>query len=383
MDLHLHVPGTDNKLGGVYSRAFENAVNLYVVSAYLTEWDTSLRLGPSCRHFRLIIGKDFGITRKAACEKVMKWLPAARKAQFMVADNILGFHPKAIFWQEGDGKCYALVGSSNLTRAAFEKNYEANVHCEITPATFAGAKAWVKEIEKHCVVVSEDWLASYPEGPTPRRGPSGKLPIVAPGTKLLPLPSPPNISTLVKARRKQLRRYEATKAPLLRLFGSCARGEVDSATFFELLPRFWSWDVGNRLQGDGWERRGKGSDFRALSQSFLRILAADAGDRDDAVVLEIDKLAIQGVESRRAFLSEMLCLAFPAEFPVLNQPVKNFMKEVRFRAPRGATEGGRYLDLAKKLRVSLLQAPAYPAKNLAELDTVIWAVYGKPAKEAS
>lgn len=178
-----------------------------------------------------------------------------------------------------------------------------------------------------------------------------------------------------------MRRYASTQEPLLSLFRSCANGAIDSATFFQRLPDLWSWRVGNRLQGDGWERRGKGSDFHALCQSFLRILETDTADRDDVVVLEIDSLAAQGVETRRAFLSEMLCLAFPAEYPVLNRPVMDYMKAIRFRAPRGATEGGRYLDLAKKLRVSLLQNPRYPAKSLAELDTVIWRAYGKAAKQ--
>lgn len=383
MDLHLHSPNIDSKLAGTYARAFGHAVSLFVVSAYLTDWDASLKLGKGCRHFRLIIGKDFGITRKLACEKVMKWLPAARKAQFMVADNILGFHPKAIFWQEGDGRCFALIGSSNLTRAAFEKNYEANVYTEITLAAFAAAKAWVKEIEAKSVVVSGDWLATYQESAAQRPKATGKRSVVPAGTKVLLLPSPPDIADLVKARRKQLRRYVATQKPLLRLFRNCASGAIDPAMFFDRLPDVWSWEIGNRLQGDGWERRGKGSDFQALSQSFLRILETDAADRDDAVVLEIDNLAAQGVETRRAFLSEMLCLAFPTEYPVLNQPVRDYMKAIRFRAPHGATEGGRYLDLAKKLRVSLLQNPRYPAKNLAELDTVIWRVYGKPAKQAS
>ena len=367
----------DSKLSATYARAFGNAVTLFVVSAYLTDWDGSIKLGKGCRHFRLIIGKDFGITRKAACEKVMRWLPAARKTQFMVADNILGFHPKAIFWQEGDGRCYALIGSSNLTRAAFETNYEANIVTEVTPAAFTIAKAWVKQIEANSVVVSGDWLASYKESPAQRPKAGGRQRSGPVGIKVLPLPTPPDIAHLVRARRKQLRQYVATQKPLLRLFRSCASGAVDSGTFFDRLPGRWSAAIGNRLQGDGWERRGKGSDFQALSRSFLRIFDADTADRDDLVVAEIDDLAARGVETRRAFLSEMLCLAFPSEYPVLNQPVRDYMKAICFRAPRGTTEGGRYLDLAKKLRVSLLQNPGYPAKNLAELDSVIWRVYGK------
>ena len=65
-----------------------------------------------------------------------------------------------------------------------------------------------------------------------------------------------------------------------------------------------------------------------------------------------------------------------------NSGVKDYLKAIKFRGPRGASEGGKYLDLAKKLRMSLQQNPRHPAKNVAELDTIIWRVYGKPPKAA-
>lgn len=79
MNLLLHTPGTDSSLFQNYQRAFKNAIELFIVTAYLTEWNTSLKLNPKCSSFRVIIGKDFGITRKAACKDVMRWLPANRK----------------------------------------------------------------------------------------------------------------------------------------------------------------------------------------------------------------------------------------------------------------------------------------------------------------
>ena len=100
MDILLHTPSGNNNLSIHYTAAFKNAVELFVVTAYLTEWDSSLALNPSCRTFRIIIGSDFGITRKAACEKVMRWLPSNQKSKFLVADSITGFHPKAVFWKE-------------------------------------------------------------------------------------------------------------------------------------------------------------------------------------------------------------------------------------------------------------------------------------------
>jgi len=163
MDLLLQAPNIDSELSSYYKRAFKNAVELFVVTAYLTEWDASLELNPECRSFRVIIGRDFGITRKAVCETVMRWLPPKRKAQFMVADRIGGFHPKAVFWKEEEGKCFAIVGSSNLTQAAFGTNYEANVFFTLSGADYAKGKEWVKHIEKQSVVVSEDWLKKYKE----------------------------------------------------------------------------------------------------------------------------------------------------------------------------------------------------------------------------
>jgi hypothetical protein len=73
----------------------------------------------------------------------------------------------------------------------------------------------------------------------------------------------------------------------------------------------------------------------------------------------------------------MLCLRFPTEYPVLNNPVKAYLVDVQFSGPRGASEGVHYIDLARKLRKSLIDNPSHPAKNLAELDTVIWLAYGK------
>jgi HKD family nuclease len=131
MKLILHLPNEKGILSEYYRQAFNAATELFIVTAYLTDWDESLELNSGCRGFRLVIGKDFGITRKAACEAVMRWLPSKRKSQFLVADLIDGFHPKAVFWSESDNY-YAIVGSSNLTRAAFETNYEANVYSRIS-----------------------------------------------------------------------------------------------------------------------------------------------------------------------------------------------------------------------------------------------------------
>ena len=292
---------------------------------------------------------------------------------------IIGFHPKAVFWKESNGECFAIVGSSNLTQAAFETNYEANVFANISSSEYLAAKQWIRSIETRAIPVSEDWLNQYKEsapingGGGKRRGEKTRIEPLVP----LRLPKPAGTKRRIEVRRRQLEAYKEQQDGLIDLFRRCAAGQISSNQFYEELPSYWSYQIDDRLQGAGWERQGKDSDFRALSISYLRILDAPDEERDDVVEEEIDSLHHNGVVTRKAFLSEMLCLQFPHEYPVLNKPVQDYLRAVKYRGSRGASEGSRYVDLARKLRASLIQNPDHPAKTLAELDTVIWLKYGK------
>lgn len=378
MKLILHSPSSSSEITDIYKQAFSEAVRLYVVSAYLTEWDISLELNSECKKFRVIVGKDFGITKKSACLDLMGWLPAERKSQFLVADAIDGFHPKAIFWIDKKGKSFSLVGSSNLTKAAFEKNYEANIYSEISKNEFTKAEKWIMEIEEQSVVVSEDWLKEYQERkPAPQKKKSKTHTGEGSSIIALRLPTPSGSKQQVKIRRKQLAAHKNLKDSLENYFLECSMGKISSSEFYDRLPSVWSWESGNRLQGSGWERKGKASNFRELSTSFMNILNSSSDDRDDVVARELDRLKASKNSARKAFLSEILCLTFPDKYPVLNKPVHNYIADIEFRAPQGASEGAAYIDLAKKLRASLAQNPKHPAKNLAELDTVVWLEYGE------
>jgi HKD family nuclease len=374
MNLLLQTPDSNGELSQCYGRAFTRGVELFIVTAFLTDWDTSLRLNPDCRHFRMIVGRDFGITRKAACKAVMRWLPPEQKFQFMVADLISGFHPKAVFWKEPNGKCFSIIGSSNLTQAAFETNYEANAISQISDTEYAAVKEWVKNIEKHAVPVDANWLRKYKEADTGgiRGKKNAKSRNDATPSDGLELPKPKGAKKQIRIRREKLDAYAKKRKGLIGLFRRCADRQVSSAQFYEQLPQHWSNALGDRLQGTGWEIHGKKADFQALSKSYLKILDATDEDRDDIVAEEIDALRKQRVPTRRAFLSEMLCLEFPEEYPVLNTPVEDYLRAVNYKFVRGASEGSGYIELAKKLRYSLLHNPGHPAKNLAELDTVIW-----------
>ena len=106
--------------------------------------------------------------------------------------------------------------------------------------------------------------------------------------------------------------------------------------------------------------------------SLVRVVDAADFYRDDVVTEEIDRLAEEKVPTRGALFSEMLCQFFPNQYHVLDKPVKSWLESTGFTPPARATEGIRYIDLARKLRTPLARTPNHPATNLAELDTVIW-----------
>jgi len=378
LELILHGPKSENGLPAAYRLALENAIELYIVSAYLTEWDPPATLNANCARFRIIIGKDFGITRKAACSAVLSWLPPQKRSMFLVADLVGGFHPKAAFWKDNADKCYAIVGSSNLTKAAFNGNFEVNVSTEISAAEFEYASNWISEIEPLCVPVSEDWLAQYVESSQTGRkagraaqlekmGKSVSQPVVS-----LKIPRPAGMVQELKNRRVVLENFKKKRTDLKKLLMKCADGGVTSSEFYEALRTYWGYDPGTRIQYSGWERKGKASNFSELSKSLLRVLSASKQLRDDFVQQEIDRLADLRVPTRKALFSELLCLHFPKSYPLLNSPVEWYLEQNKFRAPRGSTEGGHYIDLSRKLRAALKQNPNHPAKTLAELDAVIF-----------
>ncbi|MCY7294607.1 phospholipase D family protein [Alteromonas sp. a30] len=376
VSLFLHSPNSTTELNKTYKTAFAEAVELYVLSAYLTHWDSSLPKLPKCENVKIIVGKDFGLTRIQACKNVTKWLPPQFKFSFLVADGIQGFHPKAIFWKNTSGHCYALIGSSNLSHAAFNKNVEANIVSNITLAQFNDAKQWVNEIAKLCVPVTPNWLNCYKEASiSTSRVESNQ---VTQRVSSVELPNPLNAAALVKKRRAQLAKHNKVKPEFHSLFEQCASAEVTSLAFYERLPKYWYLEdfQGSRLQGKGWERKGKTANFRELSKSFVSIVNASDENRDSVVVNELDKLEASNNSARKAFFSEMLCLAFPEQYLVLNSPLKSFLKAIGFAYPKGASQGAKYLLVTQTLRASLQQNPKSQAKNLAELDILLWQAYG-------
>jgi len=101
-----------------YDRAFKEATELYIASAYLTEWNASNPLNKVCKRVLFVVGTDFGLSRKKAMFEVLRWIPKGASFLFKaVPRNQLpgGFHPKVVFWKTKSGERYCVLGSSNLS----------------------------------------------------------------------------------------------------------------------------------------------------------------------------------------------------------------------------------------------------------------------------
>jgi hypothetical protein len=368
--LFLHPVVSGQNIAALYKRAFAEAVELYVLSAYLRTWDTTLEINKGCGAFAFIVGSDFGITRKQACLDVLKWLPPQRKPFFLVADAISGFHPKALFWKTDGGQCYSLIGSSNLSDAGWNTNYEANVFAKLSAPEFKTVRAWIERIRERSVPMSKQWLDAYREVPPSRTRKPGARGGPSPSLSAIDLPTFRGQAAIIRERRVKKRKFTEIRPKLLSAIRLCASGKISDGKFYDILDKTWGSHA-SRIQGWGWQVTGRDSDFGALCRGLLSILNADAASRDFTVVRVIDELRTSSVPTRRALLSELLCLFFPADYPVLNKPVASYAQPY-VKAPHGSSEGEKYLHLSLSLRAALHSIPQYPAKDLLELDGLIW-----------
>lgn len=364
----------DIPLASLYEIAISEALELFIVTAFLTDWNPNSKINDKCKELSFIIGTDFGITRRSACRDVLKWLPKNMKGCFRAADRISGFHPKLIIWKNKKQECKLILGSSNLTRAAFSSNYEANIFSVISTDQYVKIKEWIYSIHDHCTPISEDWIEQYIESTRPESKKSGeKAPVVT-----LALPSGNNIDEAIRRRREQQNKFSIIATKLQGLIKRCADGRVTNLQFYEKMVDLWG-NHDSRLQGRGFEIKGKHGDWRAVCSSLLAILsdspALSVVELDNKVRTEIDLLASLDNPNRGAWLSEMLCHYFPEKYPLINKPVRVWLQYNKFKSPRGASEGAKYVDLSVKMRNALKNNSANTAKNLAELDYAIWQWY--------
>ncbi|QHG65210.1 phospholipase D family protein [Pseudomonas putida] len=334
--IFLSQKADQKNLKSYYHRAITESKELYIVSAYLTNWDIEEKLGSHCEQFMMVVGQDFGLTRKVACESVLKWLPIRYKAQFFAAEGVQGFHPKAMFWRETDDKCYALIGSSNLSVAAFTDNHEINGITEILETTFQQSRAWVLGLEPpQSVVVDAKWLEGYVEAtrqPKPsKRGAadedSGNYSV----EYVLPLPIDLEmVDKILRSRRAAMRVFKSQRDDLEKLFrdaaGTAKWSSKKNLAFYDTLCELWSMDGGSRFQAKGWEIKGKHCDHRELSKSLVRVMDSPKVERDSVVIRELNRMSDISLATRGSLFTEMLCQFFPSVYHVANSPIKDWLR---------------------------------------------------------
>lgn len=366
-------PDDGEALRKLYRSAFKEAREIYVATAYLTHWDPQLKLGPQCERVVFVVGTDFGITRKAALRDVLKWLPkhATVVLGAVAGSTSGGFHPKVLLWKTANGARKCVIGSSNLSKAAFHSNYEANVAASLSSADYDRLRDWVAAVAKSSAAINEDWIAHhYKEAKRPPASASALRPAVA----LKKLPTGSRYAQRVKERRAAQATFKEIAGPLRAAMRKCASGRLSNKAFWLVFWNEWSAHS-SRFQGSGLQFSGKAANWRQACAALLQILddgvTSDDAALDHLVSLEIDRLSRAGNPARGAWFSEMLCHFLPENYPVLNGPVKEWLRANKWRARRGATEGQKYVELARQLRTVLRSKPA-GATNLAELDLAIW-----------
>lgn len=359
-----------DSLRNLYLRAFREAQEIYIASAYLTDWDHRAKLGPRCNRAIFVAGKDFGLTRKAALRGVLRWMPKRDGFSFGVVRDS-GFHPKIVAWKTQLGRYYCVIGSSNLSRAAFFDNREANVFSPISATDYGRIRDWIEDIET--IPVTAEWIDHHYE--EAQRAAGGK----PPRTRIVDfqvLPNTPGCAAAVLKRRAKRAAFADAKERLEREMSRCAerRSKSGDQDFWRFFWPEWS----------GWRFQQHGAIAIAIKKanwgescgSLLRILDAstETGGRtsrlDRVVGEEIDRLAQSENPVRRAWLSEMLCHYFPQLYPVDNGPVRQWVRRNKWSSRRGISEGRHYVELAQKLREVVKEHPA-GARNLAELDAAV------------
>nr|GFC70839.1 hypothetical protein [Tanacetum cinerariifolium] len=199
--------------------------------------------------------------------------------QFLAAEGITGFHPKAVFWQEADGSCHSLLGSSNLSRAAFTSNYEANGYAKISSQSFAQAKEWITRLKRQCVTLDATWIEKYREAVQPPKPPKpgGQIDDTT-DSDVYDLELPTSTSEarqreVLRRRRDQIDKFSHAKKDLIALFTKASRARVwepdRNEVFYWALKDLWSYDAGNRFQGAGWERQDTRNIQPKISRSWM------------------------------------------------------------------------------------------------------------------
>lgn len=372
----IFLPNDSLKIKNIYKKAIAQGEEIYILSAYLTDWPYSkISICKNCKKFIFIIGTNFAITRKAACKTVLDWLPSKHKTSFYY-NELTGYHPK-ILLVKVKNEYKLLVGSSNLSYGGLHTNYEINYYANINSAEYNKMLKWIYEIHINSNPINAHWIENYKERKIYHKQKPDlykkskekfKSIIVAIGKKEL---------DKIKFRKKQLRLFQNIQQKFKNYITKCADRKITDLNFYE---KEFSLRQGSFFQDIQWVIKCKNSKWHIVCASLKNIFNAyeefernnkkDLHLIDFVVKTELDLLRDKNHPARKAWISEVLCQFYPEYYPLINNPIKKWLKQNKIDSPFGASEGSKYLDVTFKLRALLKENPRI--KNFAELDAIAW-----------
>lgn len=352
---------TENQTNDFLSDIVSSCDEIWWTSAYLTNWPISKNCIPkrSCSLFNIVVGSDFGITRKVALKDLLTW--SQKTIANVYINQAPGFHPKAILWKNAN-KYFACIGSSNLSVAAWSSNVELNVIVNINKIEYEQLTNWFQDaVIGDSSFLDMQWINSYNE--SQRKPNKHKNAIMDLNQRIHKLN---NVD--LSFPRNQHKVYIKNRSKFINLVNSCAKGSILNSVFYSSM---WKLLYGSWYGSPIWKINCKKADWKQTCKALENIIAATKSDRDRIVKESIDTLALKSNPSRGAWLSEILCHHFPEEYPLINKPIKSWLRKNFNLKINSIPDGNTYIKVSKLMR-QVLNENNDKFNGLGELDHVIW-----------
>lgn len=344
----------------VLSEAIKTADEIWWASAYLTSWPLTIKSLPksTCSSCNIVIGSDFCITRESALLDLLRWSKKANSNVYI--NEVAGFHPKTILWKKNK-KFYALIGSSNLSVAAWSSNVELNALIEVTKEEYFDLTNWFQDyVIGISPMLDAKWLKGYHE--SNRKG--------KPKTNAME-----QIDQLIKTLgkvdltipRQEQKIYTRNKTQFEQLVKKCAAGTILKDKYYE---KMWNLLDGSWHGRPIWSIKCKHAKWKETCRELVKIFLAPEAERDKVVKEAVDSLASLGNPTRSAWLTEILCHHYPNSYPLLNTPVKKWIKKNKI-AKVSIIDGNTYLKITRIMR-RILKENKNKFHNFGEMDYAIW-----------
>ena len=165
-----------------------------------------------------------------------------------------------------------MIGSSNLSKAAFSNNCEANVMTEISSHDFARLSAWLDSVSTDSSPISQDWIQHhYTEAKVTYKGKKADNSVLQ--IKPSDLPRESACARAVRDNRHKQATFHEIAKPVRAAAVRRARGKISRNQFWRTFWKLWAHHK-SRLQGSGLQFAGKSAKWEGLvvplSESLMR-----------------------------------------------------------------------------------------------------------------